>query len=171
MAKLYGLDLGHHLRCILSEFKDRKSIFGLPQNKFFLGHAGLDFSVPFHSQRTATPLGPAAGPHTQMTQNIVLAYLGGARIFELKTIQILDELELPRPCIDARNICYNVEWSQELKLEESREEYFKAWIILKMIEELELLGKPKGDPFYAFAFDLSAGYDLKGISNPKIKSS
>ncbi|MGK5089182.1 glutamate synthase [Bdellovibrionota bacterium FG-2] len=170
MPKLSGLSLKHHLRCILSEWKDRKSIFGLPQSKFFLGHEGLDFSVLFHARRVSTPLGPAAGPHTQMAQNIVLAYLGGARVFELKTVQILDELELPRPCIDARNICFNVEWSQELKLEESQDEYFKAWILLKMIEELELLGKPKGDPFYEFAFDLSAGYDFKGISSPKMSA-
>ena len=38
---------------------------------------------------------------------------------ELKTIQILDQLEISRPCIDARNVGYNVEWSQELRLDDS----------------------------------------------------
>ncbi len=53
---------------------------------------------------------------TSLLQNIVLSWLAGSRIIELKTVQILDELKIPRPCIDATNVGYNVEWSQELKL-------------------------------------------------------
>ena len=34
-------------------------------------------------------------------------------------MQDLDRLEIPRPCIDAQNIGFNVEWSQELTLDES----------------------------------------------------
>ena len=41
---------------------------------------------------------------------------------ELKTVQILDELEINRPCIDMQTIGYNIEWSQELKIAESLEE-------------------------------------------------
>ena len=67
----------------------------------------------------ATPIGPAAGPHTQLTQNILGAWLSGGRFIELKTVQIMDELEIPRPCIDMEDEGYNVEWSQELKLEQS----------------------------------------------------
>jgi putative selenate reductase len=33
---------------------------------------------------------------------------------------------------------------------------------------MELLGIPKGDPFYNTVFDISVGYDLKGISSPQI---
>jgi len=67
--------------------------------------------VDVHGHTAATPLGPAAGPHTQLAQNIVLSYLVGCRIFELKTVQILDELVIPRPCIDMRTVGFNVEWS------------------------------------------------------------
>ena len=49
----------------------------------------------------AAPLGVAAGPHTQLAQNIVASWLCGARFIELKTVQILDEIEVSRPCIDA----------------------------------------------------------------------
>ena len=58
-----------------------------------------------------TPCGPAAGPHTQLAQNIIAAYLTGSR-FEVKTVQILDGEDLPvsKPCI-AADECYNVEWS------------------------------------------------------------
>lgn len=42
-----------------------------------------------------SPLGVAAGPHTQLAQNIVACYAGGARFIELKTVQVMygEELE------------------------------------------------------------------------------
>ncbi|NIS38768.1 glutamate synthase, partial [Candidatus Saccharibacteria bacterium] len=168
MAELHGLDLGAHLEAVLAEYRSRQTIYGYPRRKFYLGFPGFDFSVPFHNKIAATPLGPASGPHTQMVQNIVLSFLGGGRIMELKTIQILDQLNIPRPCIDVRNVGFNVEWSQELRLEDSYREYVMAWVLLKIIEEMELLGIPKGDPFYNTVFDISVGYDLKGISSSQV---
>jgi putative selenate reductase len=168
MAELKGLSLGTHLEAILSEYKSRQTIYGYPQRKLYLGFSGFDFSVQFHDKVAATPLGPASGPHTQMVQNIILSFLGGGRIMELKTIQILDQLDIPRPCIDVRNVGFNVEWSQELRLQDSYREYVMAWVLLKIIEEMELLGIPKGDPFYNIVFDISVGYDLKGISSPQV---
>jgi putative selenate reductase len=168
MAELRGVSLGEHLRAIVKELAARKSIYGYRQRDIFTGDPDHDFSVPFHDKRPYTQLGPASGPHTQMTQNILLAFLGGARIMELKTVQILDELDIGRPCIEAPNVGFNIEWSQELKLQASFDEYVKAWILLKIIEEMELLGVPKGDPFYDCVFDISVGYDLKGISTPEV---
>ncbi len=55
----------------------------------------LDLSAVHFSRRAATPVGPAAGPHTQLAQNIVLAWLAGGRIIELKTVQIKDKLRDP----------------------------------------------------------------------------
>lgn len=169
MAELSGLSLGAHLQSILAEYQSRQSIYGYPQRKFYLGFPGYDFSVDFHGKPAATLLGPASGPHTQMAQNIILAFLGGGRIMELKTVQILDQLQIPRPCIDVRNIGFNVEWSQELRLEDSLREYLTAWVFLKIIEEMEILGIPRGDPFYDTIFDISVGYDLKGISSPPLR--
>ena len=48
----------------------RQSIFDLPAAKFFLGDAQKDLSVHFHGQRASSPLGPAAGPQSQMAQNV-----------------------------------------------------------------------------------------------------
>ncbi len=168
MAELIGVSLSLHLESILAEFKAKESIYGYPKRKMFLGFPGVDFSVQFHDRKAATLLGPASGPHSQMVQNIVLAFLGGGRIIELKTVQILDRLEIPRPCIYIPNVGYNVEWSQELRLEDSFNEYVTAWVLLKIIEEMEILGVPKGDPFYDTVFDISVGYDLKGISSPRM---
>ena len=96
------------------ELERKKSIFDLPAQRFVKAQPGRDLSVAFHKHRPATPFGPAAGPHTQMAQNIALAWLAGGRVIELKTVQVNDRIEVPRPCIDMAAVGYNVEWSQEL---------------------------------------------------------
>jgi putative selenate reductase len=135
MAELVPIPLPLLLRRAFLEYSREGKIFDLPENKFFRGIPGLDLSVSFHGHRAATPLGPAAGPHGQLAQNIALSWLGGARIIELKTVQILDELKIPRPCIDVANVGYNVEWSQELKLEQSLREYVKAAMLLEILKQ------------------------------------
>ena len=106
---------------MFEEFDSHGSIFDLPASKFVRGDEEKDLTVTFHGHRASTPLGPAAGPQSQMAQNLVLSWLAGCRILELKTVQVLDELEIPRPCIDMETIGFNVEWSQELKLQASLE--------------------------------------------------
>ena len=54
------------------------------------------------------PLALAPGPATQMAQNIIVSWLVGARLIELKTIQTLDELDVNKPCIDVEDEGYNV---------------------------------------------------------------
>ena len=130
MAELVPVPLHVLLRRAHHEYRLRRAIFDLPERKFrcAANTAGpsLDLSVPYAGARAANPIGPAAGPHTQLAQNIALGWLAGARIFELKTIQINDRLTLSRPCIDMATVGYNTEWSQELTLEESLREYVKA---------------------------------------------
>ncbi len=153
---------------IAHEWETRHRIFDLPIARIFNVSDGPDLTAEFMGRRAATPLGPAAGPHTQMAQNIVLAWLGGARIIELKTVQILDELDISRPCIDMETVGYNVEWSQELKIHQSLEEYVKAWMMIEILR-----GWPELQPYLGadpgpHIFDLSVGYDLAGISSPQI---
>ena len=69
-----------------------------------------------------------------MAQNLVLAWLGGSRILELKTVQVLDDLKIGRPCIDAQTVCYNIEWSQELAISESLEEYVKGVMLIEILK-------------------------------------
>ncbi|MCX8011393.1 MAG: putative selenate reductase subunit YgfK, partial [Ignavibacteria bacterium] len=111
------------------------------------------------------PIGPAAGPHTQLSQNIISSYLAGGRFFELKTVQILDELEIPRPCIDAEDEGYNVEWSQELKLEDSLSEYINAWILIHFLKKLLNLSDSTQS---GIIFNMSVGYNLEGIQSSRL---
>ncbi|MDP3499726.1 MAG: hypothetical protein Q8S33_05315, partial [Myxococcales bacterium] len=168
MAHLVPYPLSRLASRILTELDGTGPVLDVPRKKLVRGGAGRDFSTTLHGHRVATPLGPAAGPHTQLAQNIVLAYLGGCRVFELKTVQLMDELIIPRPCIDARTVGFNVEWSQELKLEQSLEEYVKASMLLEVLVASGKLGLEPG--FEHFAFDLSVGYDLKGIQHERVQA-
>ena len=147
---------------VAHEWETRHRIFDLPFGKFHHNDPTADLSAMLGGRRVATPIGPAAGPHTQLAQNIVLGWLAGARVFELKTVQVLDELEIPRPCIDVEGVGYNVEWSQELRIAESLEEYVKAWMVLAIVGEWEPLRPVIGTPG-PHLFDMSVGYDLAGI--------
>src|SRR5215467_3940288 len=167
MAELNPIPLPLLWRRAVLECEREGKIFDLPKTKFFDAVPGLDLSVQFHGHPAATPLGPAAGPHGQLAQNIVLSWLGGARIIELKTIQILDELQIARPCIDAANVGYNVEWSQELRLDQSLREYAGAAMFLEILKASKLIGE--GIPADT-AFDMSAGYNLDGIRSPRVRS-
>ena len=123
--------------------------------------------LPIFGEQLETPFGPAAGPNTQLTQNILAAYYAGARFFELKTVQIMDGDELAacigKPCIVASDECYNCEWSTELTVPEALCEYVKAWFMLKLFTKEFGWGDPNG-----FVFNMSVGYDFAGITSPKI---
>ncbi|MFC2108277.1 putative selenate reductase subunit YgfK [Candidatus Bipolaricaulota bacterium] len=151
---------------ILKEYESHRSIFGIHEAVFYKPTADDPFSSTLFGDRLATPIGPAAGPHTQLTQNILSAWLTGGRFIELKTVQIMDELDIPRPCIDLADEGYNVEWSQELRLQESVLEYVKAWVLVRIFRRL--LGFEEAGPFGTI-FNMSIGYNLEGILSPPMQ--
>lgn len=142
---------------------EKEHVFGIKQIFKTASHKYLNL----FNEKLEIPCGPAAGPHTQLAQNIIAAYLAGARFFELKTVQTLDGEDLPvdKPCIRAEDECYNVEWSTELTVPEALEEYIKAWFALKLMSKEFDLGDPNG-----FIFNMSVGYDLEGIRSTKINA-
>jgi len=174
MPDLVPVPLEVLLKRAYHEPRLQQTLFDLSLKEFYRGSPGFDTAVRFHDLPAGTPLGPAAGPHDQLAQNIVLAWLGGSRIIELKTVQVLDELKINRPCIDATNIGFNIEWSQELKLQQSLREYVKASMMIDILREENALGvtDPANLPagFYDVVYDLSVGYDLKGIQTEAVTS-
>ncbi|HET9317349.1 MAG TPA: 4Fe-4S dicluster domain-containing protein [Vicinamibacteria bacterium] len=167
MAELVPAPFASLVRRMFREHSREQKIFDLPERKFWRGAADLDISVLFHGHRASNPLGPAAGPQDQMAQNVVLSWLAGSRILELKTVQINDRLTIPRPCIDATNVGYNVEWSQELRLTESLGEYVAGSMLVDMLRASGLPGGAgKADTLY----DMSVGYDLAGIRSPQVRA-
>ena len=148
------------------EFAAKDSIYEIPGSLFRqtfdleADSSGLNVM----SGRASIPLGPAAGPHTQIAPNILAAYLAGARVFELKTVQQNDRLDIDKPCIDALDEGHNVEWSTELTLEEARKEYINGWIAVNLFA---YLWSRKPNDFF---FNMSVGYTLDGIKSEKVEA-
>ena len=150
---------------VFAELEQRGSIFGIPKEMFFRPAAGDAFKTSLYGQALETPFGVAAGPHSQMAQNIVAAWLTGSRFIELKTIQTLDELEVSKPCIDIQDEGYNVEWSQELKIDQSFNEYLMGWVLIHALHhKFGFQGAP------GMIFNMSVGYNLEGILKPNVQS-
>ncbi len=168
MSVLSPYPFGALVRRAFRELDRRQAIFDLPARSFVLGDPSHDFSVRFHGHRASTPFGPAAGPQSQLAQNIVLSWLAGGRIIELKTVQINDRLTIPRPCIDMQTIGFNVEWSQELRLEESLEEYVKGAMLIRILAESGQVPLVPG--FDRTIFDMSVGYDYAGITSAPVQA-
>ncbi len=147
------------------EYEKNGQILGIAKDLFYLPEAEAPFSMQRYGQTLETPLGLAAGPHTQLSQNIICAWLTGARYMELKTVQVLDELEVTKPCIDMSDEGYNCEWSQELKLHDSFDEYLNAWIMLHVLRDRFNLD----DAQNGFIFNMSVGYNLEGIMSPTVQ--
>ena len=150
---------------VFTELDTHDSIFAIPRRHFFVPDKDHPFRTSAFGHLLETPLGPAAGPHSQMAQNIVAAWLCGARYIELKTVQTLDVLDVSKPCIDMEDEGYNVEWSQELRIYQSFDEYLRAWVLIHALHhKLGFTGELPG-----IVFNLSVGYDLAGIQKPNVQ--
>ncbi|HBA82558.1 MAG TPA: putative selenate reductase subunit YgfK [Verrucomicrobia bacterium] len=150
---------------VFTELAALNALFGIPRPLFFMPSAADPFKLSLYGHPLETPFGVAAGPHSQMAQNLIAAWLCGARFMELKTVQTLDELEVSKPCIDMQDEGYNVEWSQELKIHESFEEYLRAWVLIHVLHRK--LGLPGSTP--GIIFNMSAGYNLEGLLKPNVQ--
>ncbi|NQU63030.1 MAG: putative selenate reductase subunit YgfK [SAR324 cluster bacterium] len=150
---------------MLKEYQSHGKIFGVHKDNFYKNSSGT--SIELFDEQMSSAIGPAAGPNSQLAQNIVACYLAGARVMELKTVQIIDGQKLrecvPRPCINAEDEGYNVEWSTELTVQEAFNEYTKAhFAIMVAAKEFDLAA------YKDFSFNMSVGYDLEGIQSEKI---
>ena len=155
--KMYPIPFKSLMNWIVTEYAESGEIFGIHK-----AYKANGKSLPIFGERIETPFGPAAGPNSQLAQNIIASYVAGARFFEVKTVQKMDGAELaacvPRPCILANDEGYNQEWSTELTVPQAMDEYIKAWCALKVLSKVYGLGDPNG-----FVFNMSVGYDLEGI--------
>lgn len=161
--RMTPIPFGDLMKWILTEHAQENAVFGVERP--YIAREGK--KLPLFGEFIETPFGPAAGPHTQLAQNIAAAYYAGSRFFELKTVQIMDGEELskcvPRPCILAADEGYNCEWSTELTAEQALDEYVKAWFVCKLLSREYGLGDADG-----FVFNMSVGYDYAGITSEKI---
>ena len=74
---------------VTAEYQREGTVFGVHKPY----KAGVK-TLPIFGEKIETPFGPAAGPNTQLAQNIIASYFAGARFFELKTVQKMDGADL-----------------------------------------------------------------------------
>ena len=161
-----GIPFENIITWSLDEYKKMGSVFGIRKDKFYFNKSGKKQKIVLGDE-ISTIVGPAAGPNSQLAQNIIASYLSGARFMELKTVQKMDGKELQdciaRPCIYAEDECYNCEWSTELTVLMAYEEYIKAYFACIVLAKEFGISDSQD-----FAYNMSVGYDLEGIKLPKI---
>ncbi len=162
--RMYPIPFKSLMKWIVAEYAREGEIFGIHAPYLAKGK-----TLPIFGEKIETPFGPAAGPNSQLAQNIIASYMAGARFFEVKTVQKMDGEDLarcvPRPCILADDEGYNQEWSTELTVPQAQDEYIKAWCALKVLSKVYGFGDPDG-----FVFNMSVGYDLEGIKGDKVNT-
>ena len=162
--RMYPIPFKSLMNWIVTEYSREGEIFGIHAPYIAKGK-----TLPIFGEKIETPFGPAAGPNSQLAQNIIASYMAGARFFEVKTVQKMDGHDLavcvPRPCILADDEGYNQEWSTELTVPQAQDEYIKAWCALKVLSKVYGFGDPDG-----FVINMSVGYDLEGIKGEKVNA-
>lgn len=155
----------HLMRWMMTEYREKNSVFGVHKSKFYRNKSGHMSTIL--GQELSSPLGPAAGPNTQLAQNLVASYVAGLRFMELKTVQTMDGEDLrkciARPCINAEDEGYNVEWSTELTVQQAYEEYVKGWFAIHVAMKEFGISETSD-----VMFNMSVGYDFEGITSEKI---
>jgi len=165
MSKIMNtIAMGELMGRMTGEWAARGSIYDIPgeltKRVLDMEETSPGFKVNGYS--IGLPVGPAAGPHTQIAPNLVAAWMAGARVFELKTVQEKDRLDIAKPCIDALDEGHNVEWSTELYLDEARAEYLRAWIAIHILRAA--MSEKPGN----IMFNMSVGYTLDGIKGARM---
>ena len=73
---------------VFTELERKGSLFNVPRPAFFVPRPDHRFRLSQYGVELETPFGVAAGPHTQMAQNIVTAWLVGARLMVFGGYQV-----------------------------------------------------------------------------------
>ena len=73
--KMYPIPFKSLMNWVVAEYAASGEIFGVRKAYHATGK-----SLPIFGERIETPFGPAAGPNSQLAQNIIAAYMAGARV-------------------------------------------------------------------------------------------
>ena len=70
--KMYPIPFRSLMNWVVTEYADCGEIFGIHK-----AYRASGKSLPIFGERIETPFGPAAGPNSQLAQNIIAAYMAG----------------------------------------------------------------------------------------------
>ena len=72
--KMTCMSFGQLMDWVLTEHKEKGTVFGV--HRAYQADTAKDMEI--FGRNLETPIGPAAGPNTQLAQNIVASYYAGA---------------------------------------------------------------------------------------------
>lgn len=126
------------LEHVAREMEMSSTVFSVPP-----GYRGTGRGETLPFGRLELPLGVAPGPHSQMAQNLICAYVAGARAFGLTTVS-LDEPDEPGAYIQAPGQCRRRVRGGSLGLEEMTGEFIKGSFAIQLLARELGLGDPGG---------------------------
>ena len=123
-------------------------------------------ALPIFEEKIRSPYGPAAGPHTQLAQNIIAAYAAGSRFFEVKTVQVMDGEELSsasaNPASPPRTSATTASGPPSCTSPGLRR-------VRQGVVRLQAAGEGAGTGRSdGFVFNMSVGYDLRASRVPRL---
>ena len=137
-----------------TELEQRGSLFGVPRTAFFVPRPDHRFRRREYGLDLETPFGVAAGPHTQMAQNIVAAWLvrgpGDRAQDDPDPRRARGQQALHRR--RGRGLQRRMV-AGAASIHESFDEYLRAWVLVHALHRL--LGFPGERP--GVLFDMSVG--------------
>ena len=77
--RMTPIPFGKLVEWVFSEYRKDDAVFGIPAVKFYRKMGGSTLNLS--GRALENPIGPAAGPHTQLAQNIVAAVSRRCAVF------------------------------------------------------------------------------------------
>lgn len=145
------------LEHVAREMEMSSTVFSVPP-----GYRGTGRGETLPFGRLELPLGVAPGPHSQMAQNLLCAYVAGARAFGLMTVS-LKEPDEPGAYIQAPRQCRRRVRGGGLGLEEMTGEFIKGSFAIQLLARELGLGDPGG-----MIFAMGVPGDRAVLENPRM---
>ena len=149
----------------------QNALFGLPQRHWRRSDPDEpDTGVFFGDERVGAPCGPAAGPHTQLAQGILLSYVAGGRVIELKTAHDQGRGRVPNAAASFLEPDVWIDWALPVSLADAACEYVAGAMLIEMFRrDHGLFGGGNEGLSGSWAFEVGVGYDLAGISRAGVR--
>ncbi len=156
------------LRRLAAEGRRGGSVYGLPATSWWVPAPGLDLSATLPGGPAATPVGPADGPQTQLAANVVVAWLAGGRVVELRTVEEGARSPAAARTIHAAGAVLRTEGGAGLEPEAALREYAKAACLVEVLRATRAFGRLDASALDTL-FDAGVRGDLEGISSPAVQ--
>lgn len=121
---LHPLSMTRMMEHIARELEMTSTVFSVPPG--YRG-TGLELALPFG--KLDLPLGTAPGPHGTLAQNLVCAYVAGARLLSLAPLGV----GAPEMAVGSDGLCLRRQRASSMSEEQRAAEAVKAWVMIQLL--------------------------------------